>query len=459
MKVALEQETLTVTRFPGGPARTLRVWLDRLVTVADDGPRGLVLTLDDGETVRLAGLGRERAAGLRLSLEAIVADIARDAAPARDLGALAARLRDLLEAPGFSPRRWVGVLTAQAAALTASDVHIEPGDDGARVLVRRHGTLYPVGALPAAIHPRVMATLKLRAGLPSYRTDIPQEGRIEIGANGRRVDARLSVLPTVAGEKATLRLFQPALQTRELDGLGLPDAVVAGLRAALRSPGGLLLIGGPSGSGKTTTAYAALREVLRRDGDRARIAAVEDPVEAVIPGVQQMAVDRREDLTYERAVSHLLRQDVDVLMIGEIRDRETARAAVQAALTGHLTVSTLHCARAVEAFERLLELGVPRGRLAETVVAVVGQRLVRLRCDHAGAGADCPRCLGTGWDGRRPAAELVTMTPALAAALREKRSGAALAVAADGATASIGEIARAWATDALTTDEEAARCD
>ena len=460
MKVAVHQEHLTVTRFPGGEGRQRKVYFDRIAGCLVNGSGRLTLALDDGEELRLNGLRRDAAVRLAGEVNAVLADVAADRDVLPDLGALGARVAAVLDAPGYSPGRLVDLLALNAVRSEASDLHLEPRGDDVLVLLRRHGTLYPVAQLPADAYRRVLATLKLRAELPSYRHDIAQEGRLAVMVDGQHVDLRLSVLPTVAGEKANLRVFDPRVRTLGLSDLGFAGPVTEGLRELLQRRSGLLLITGPSGSGKTTTAYALLREVLRRDGDRARVAAVEDPVEAVVAGVQQVAVNEREELTYEKVISHLLRQDADVLLIGEIRDRETARAAVQAALTGHLVVSTLHCASSAEAFQRLLDLGLSRERVADTVVAVLAQRLVRLECRRADHGADsCPGCLGTGYDGRAALAELLRVSPSVASALRNKRATPELArLAAEDGLEPLATVAARWVEAGRTSREEAERC-
>jgi general secretion pathway protein E len=327
----------------------------------------------------------------------------------------------------------VADLLRRAVAARASDLHCEPGDAGLRIRLRVDGVLHDVETLPAVIAPNVIARLKVLAGLLTYRTDIPQEGAIA-GAGGAGDDIRVATFPTVRGERAVLRFLGAARQGLSLGELGFGDALADRLRALLTSPQGLLIVCGPAGSGKTTTLYAALRHILAvRPG--ASIIAVEDPVELRLDGVTQVQVEPARQLTYPVVLRSLLRQDPQVLMLGEVRDAETAHAVTEAALTGHLLLTTLHSGTPAAALVRLRELGIAPAQLTSTVHAVLAQRLLRTVCPSCGGAATtpaCPACLGSGYRGRVACAALIEMAPPLRAALLAGADVAELAAVAGG---------------------------
>lgn len=325
-------------------------------------------------------------------------------------------------------------LLERAVALRASDVHLDPGADGFRLRLRVDGRFVEEPRVDRATGLQLLGRLKVLSSLMVYRSDIPQEGRLPLP--GER-EARLAVIPTPLGEKATLRLFDPESRIAGLDDLGFDAEVVSWLRSRLARPGGLVLAVGPSGSGKTTTLYAALAEVLARRGAFCQVVTVEDPVERRLEGAVQVQVDATRDLDFASALKFLLRQDPEVILVGEIRDAETARTAVRAAMTGHLVLSSLHCGRAAEARPRLLEMGVEPWAVDLALSGVLAQRLLRLRC-AACAGAGCPECLATGCRGRTAVAEVLD---AGAAAPAHTLAGAARSLVARG----------------LTTDDEVAR--
>jgi type II secretory ATPase GspE/PulE/Tfp pilus assembly ATPase PilB-like protein len=297
---------------------------------------------------------------------------------------------------------WIDDVLSRIAAHGASDLVLDPEDDGSLAVRLRVGGLYrTIDRCPPAGAAGAIARLKALAGQPAYILDEPQDGRIDGKPFGLPGDLRAAFIPTVRGIRAALRL--PAIGVLPApDRLGLPEAVVAGLRAALRRPQGLIVVCGPTGSGKTTTIHALLAELARERADRA-ILAIEDPVERRLPGVVQVEVRPHVGLDFAAGLRAGLRQDPDVLVIGEVRDPETARIAVRTALTGHLVVTTLHCGRAVECLPRLIEMGVDRDLVVPTIAGVLAQRL--LRTVHAAcAGAGCERCQG-GYDGRMPVAD------------------------------------------------------
>lgn len=309
----------------------------------------------------------------------------------------------------------VNDLLRRAVAARASDVHFEPGAEQMRVRFRVDALLNDVDALPAAIAPNVVARLKVLAGLLTYRSDIPQEGGIPVDAGVAPYDIRVATFPTVRGERVVLRLLAERTLARRLVDLGHAPDLVARLERVLALPQGLIVVCGPAGSGKTTTLCAMLQQILATR-PALSILSVEDPVEIRIDGITQIEVAPERGLTYAVALRSLLRQDPQVLMIGEVRDAETARLVVEAALTGHLLLTSLHSGSPAEALVRLREMGLPPYQLTSTIAAVLAQRLVRTVCAACPAGAaqrECPKCLGTGYAGRTAVGHLVEMTPAL----------------------------------------------
>ncbi len=311
---------------------------------------------------------------------------------------------------------WVGELLRQARALGASDLHIDPQPDGACLRLRIHGLLEDWLEIPALWLPRLVSRIKVMAQMDLAERRLPQDGRLLEG-DGQLASIRVASLPTLYGEKLCLRLGDTGA-LHDLSSLALPAPVAEALTRALSRPDGLILITGPTGSGKTTTLYAC----LQRLNERCRhIATVEDPIERILPGINQTAIQPRIGLDFATILRALLRQDPDVLMVGEIRDRATAEMAVQASETGHLVLSTLHTGSALEALTRLRHLGVPDYLLADSVRLVLAQRLVRRLCRHCrqetsdGAVAVGCRHCHDGYDGRLGLYECVVMTPALAA--------------------------------------------
>jgi type II secretory ATPase GspE/PulE/Tfp pilus assembly ATPase PilB-like protein len=292
------------------------------------------------------------------------------------------RLRETLALPDDdSPySRALQLLLEDATAAGVSDVHLNPTLDGLEVLYRRDGVLQPQGLIDRARAERMIGKVKVLAGLLTYRRDVPQDGQIPAAEAGGKSDVRVSLFPTVHGEKAVLRFFLHDPDQFELDRLGYPPALGARLRAASRRPDGVILLTGPSGSGKTTTIYALLREIARPAGGlRRNVVTIEDPVEHAIPGLTQTQVNPAVGLTFATALRGLLRQDPQVILVGEIRDRETAHVAMEAGLTGHLVISTIHSGSAAGVAVRLLEMGVEPHVLTASLSCILAQRLARRR--------------------------------------------------------------------------------
>jgi len=273
--------------------------------------------------------------------------------------------------------RLVNSLIEGAINQRASDIHIEPQENRVRVRYRIDGVLHEVMALPTRIQSAVVSRIKIMAGMDIAEKRIPQDGRVQIKHADREIDIRISTMPTVFGEKAVLRLLDKSVALLKLDQLGFsPDNLVR-FQNLIRSAYGMLLLTGPTGSGKTTTLYAVLNELNRPEKN---IITIEDPVEYSLPGINQTGVNPKAGLTFAVGLRAILRQDPDIVMVGEIRDRETAEIAIRAANTGHLVLSTLHTNDAAGAFTRLIDMGIEPFLVASSVLGVVAQRLVRLIC-------------------------------------------------------------------------------
>jgi type II secretory ATPase GspE/PulE/Tfp pilus assembly ATPase PilB-like protein len=333
---------------------------------------------------------------------------------------LAAALQQAMA--GLDPRRaeyvvtLVDLLIAQAAAAGSSDMHLQPSEAGLEVRWRIDGVMRPVATLPSSIAPNVVARLKVMSGLLTYRFDLPQEGRIA-GATATGIERRVSTFPTLHGERVVVRLFADTGRYQRLAELGLPREVEGALAAVLQETTGAALIVGPAGSGKTTTLYACLREVLDRSAGQRSVVSLEDPIEVAVPGVAQSQVNPVAGFDLARGLKSLVRQDPEVIAIGEIRDPDSAGTAFEAALTGQLVLSTFHAGSAAEAVGRLLDMGLEPYVLRSGLRAVLFQRLVRRLCSCARPVADpaawlglpvrqacgptgCDACQGSGYHGR-----------------------------------------------------------
>lgn len=370
----------------------------------------------------------------------------------------------------------------------ASDVHLVP--DAHRLLMqwRIDGVLHSIAGFDADLIPRIVARLKVLAGLLTYRTDMPQEGRISAGLSA--VDAegevRVTTFPTLFGEKAAVRLFADNEQLQLVSDLGLPEDTESELQRLLHATSGVILLTGPSGSGKTTTVYACLREIVRRFGEARGLMTLEDPIEVMVPGVTQSQVRMNVGFDLATGLRAMMRQDPDVIMVGEIRDPETAEAAFQAALTGHLVLTTFHAGSSVEAVARLLDMGIEPYLLRSTLQAVVCQRLLRRACpacqtppdrttisgntddsvesiNNSGAveapSRTCPACGDLRYNGRFVTAELLNPNqPEIAKAIMDRIDARSLqSVANDGGMITLRQRAEDAAQQGLTWQEEVFR--
>ncbi len=296
-------------------------------------------------------------------------------------------------------------ILAAAQDSSASDIHLLPSANGLEVLFRIDGVLQPITTFATEIAPNIVARLKVRAELLTYRTDVPQEGRIRAktstGNNQSEVEMRVSTFPTLHGERAVVRLFAGSDRFQRIEDLGLPADITAELIGLLQKPSGALIATGPAGSGKTTTIYACLRELAYSCEDqspagkiRRNLVSLEDPIEVAIDGVSQSQIGERADLDLATALRFLMRQDPEVIMVGEIRDPETAEAALRASLTGHLLLTTFHAGSAAEAVGRLLDMGIEPYLLRSGLLAIISQHLARQLCSCRRAVKDAGDTLG-----------------------------------------------------------------
>jgi len=349
-----------------------------------------------------------------------------------------------MESPDHAAPQILEELVHQAERAVASDIHLQLIGREADVSFRLDGVINPVTRLPQPVAERVFGRIKYLARLKTYQDSLPQDGRIDKGDLHTQTDLRVSTYPTVTGEKIVLRLFQEAV-IPALEDLGLPADLAAGLKKFLKRSTGLLLLTGPAGSGKTTTIYACLQELTRTGGRH--VISVEDPVERIVPGVMQTEVNEARGLTYAQAARHLLRQDPEVLVVGEIRDEETAQQVVRAALTGHLVISTLHAGSCRGVMDRLCMLCPDPSAVLTAVECLLNQRLLRRLCP-ACQGAGCGDCLQTGYRGRQPAAESFRLSETTRAAFRLEGSGVIQP------RPSLAEVAREMVRNKVTTQQE-----
>ena len=390
---------------------------------------------------------------------------------------------DLLDSEDEAPViNFINRLIAEAAVRGASDIHIEPYESAILVRMRVDGILQELARLPARVGPMIVSRIKVMARLDIAERRVPQDGRISVTRGGKALDVRVSTLPARSGERVVLRILDRDQADIQLQDMGMPPAVLERLTGALREPNGIILVTGPTGSGKTTTLYAGLR--LLNDGAR-NVLTVEDPVEYAIDGIGQTQVNTKVGMTFATGLRAILRQDPDVVMVGEIRDFETAETAIQASLTGHLVLSTVHTNDAIGAIVRLRDLGVEPFLLASALRLVLAQRLVRRLCPScrveqpalpevarrlglpaqsrlfSSAPSGCPTCKGTGYQGRIGVFEAVPVDDDVRRLILAGASEDELAAHAYGKSSSASQGLRAAAArlvaEGQTTAEEALR--
>jgi type IV pilus assembly protein PilB len=406
-----------------------------------------VLTIDDigmmtGRRVRPAAASVE---DLNLLLQRLarmdesIEDLADEEAEESEEGAASGLLVD--EADSDAPIiKLVHSIVAQAIQQGASDIHVNPEEGDTRVLFRVDGVLMPAATVKRKMAAGVVSRIKILADLDISERRVPQDGRFALTVDGRRVDIRVVTLPLVYGEGAVMRILDKSVVVDGLESLGMQPAELDRFSAAVQRPNGAVLVTGPTGSGKSTTLYAALHVV--NDGERS-ILTIEDPVEQRIPGVKQMQIAPKAGVTFDVGLRSMLRADPDVIMVGEIRDRETAHIAVEAALTGHMVLSTLHTRDAPSALGRLIDMGIEPFLVSSAVDCIVAQRLVRALCQHCKqpqsvpdsvreeyglSGAElfepvgCSRCSGSGYRGRVGLYEVMTVSERIRTLILEHAS-------------------------------------
>ena len=373
-------------------------------------------------------------------------------------------VEDLLEAANDAPIiRMLNALLTQAAKDGASDIHIEPYERSSTVRFRVDGTLREVVQPNKALHAALISRLKIMAELDIAEKRLPQDGRISLRIGGRAIDVRVSTLPSAHGERAVLRLLDKTESKFTLESLGMSGDVLARFDQLIAQPHGIVLVTGPTGSGKTTTLYASLGRI---DTSTTNVLTVEDPVEYELPGIGQTQVNARIELTFAKALRAILRQDPDVIMIGEIRDYETAQIAIQASLTGHLVLATLHTNDAPSAVTRLTDFGVEPYLLSSSLLGVLAQRLVRKLCPVC-KGADaqgrwrpvgCAACDHTGYKGRTGVYELMVADDRIRSLIHSRAAESQLFVAAEAAgLRSMREDGERLVAEGITSLEEVMR--
>ncbi|MGA2750339.1 MAG: GspE/PulE family protein [Verrucomicrobiota bacterium] len=367
-------------------------------------------------------------------------EVAREAAEAVATGAAA----DLEKAANVTPIvRFVNLVLYQAVQDRASDIHFEPFEDEFKIRYRVDGALYEMSPPPKHLALPVISRLKVMASLDISERRVPQDGRISMNIAGRNIDLRVSTLPTQFGESVVLRVLDRAAVNLDIKALGFPKAVFDYISEAIQQPNGILVVTGPTGCGKTTTLYSCLRAV---NSIESKLLTIEDPVEYDIEGIMQVAVNEGVGMTFGKALRAFLRQDPDVIMLGEMRDLETSQIAIQASLTGHLVLSTLHTNDAPGAVTRLIDMGVEPFLISSTLMAVLGQRLVRTICKKCRTpfeptetqlsllnlsphdvgdkvfyyGRGCAACNDTGYRGRRGIFELLVASEPIRLLVNER---------------------------------------
>ena len=389
---------------------------------------------------------------------------------------------DLLDVASRAPViKLVNLMLLEAVKRRASDLHVQPYEDKLVVRIRVDGVLHDVFSPPKALQEEIVSRIKVMGGMNIAERRLAQDGRATVEVGDRLVDLRIATLPTSFGERAVLRLLDKGLRLYRLAELGMPAGVMEEFRGLIQRDHGILLVTGPTGSGKSTTLYAALQEI---NSKQLNVLTLEDPIEYRLEGISQTQVSDRRGMTFAGGLRHVLRQDPDVIMVGEIRDAETARMAIQSALTGHLVFSTLHTNDAAGAVARMLDLGVEPYLLASSLLAVLAQRLVRKVCPDCGReytpageelaaikasnpaaavgrlvrGAGCDGCLGTGYRERIGIFELLAVTePIRELILQAPRASAIKAAAIADGMRTLWADGVAKAIEGITTLDEVAR--
>ncbi|MFZ4756594.1 MAG: type II secretion system ATPase GspE, partial [Burkholderiaceae bacterium] len=375
------------------------------------------------------------------------------------------KIEDLLETEDDAPIiRMINALLTQAARDGASDIHIEPFESYSLVRFRVDGALRDVVRPKRELHAALVSRIKIMASLDIAEKRLPQDGRITLRIGGRPVDVRVSTLPTGHGERAVLRLLEKDAGRLDLGRLGMAPGTLAAFDKLVHQPHGIVLVTGPTGSGKTTTLYSALARI---DSTTVNVMTVEDPIEYDLEGIGQTQVNARIDMTFAKALRSILRQDPDVIMIGEIRDLETAQIAVQASLTGHLVLATLHTNDAVSAVTRLIDMGVEPFLLSSSLLGIGAQRLVRKLCPQCRQpdpitkgwrAVGCLACNKTGYSGRTGIYELLVVDDEVRALVhRNAGEGEIRGSAVRNGMQTMRDDGQRWVQAGITSQDEVVR--
>ena len=414
--------------------------------------------------------------GRKNSSESVMEDI-KDFVDMESAAADLEETSDLLDSEDDAPIiRLLNAILAESLKENASDIHIEPYEKESLVRFRLDGVLSTVLKPSSQITPLLISRIKVMSKLDIAEKRLPQDGRMTVKLGGRSIDLRISTMPSSHGERVVMRLLDKDAGKLQVDDLGMPSETSAQLDDLIRRPHGIILVTGPTGSGKTTTLYAGLQQMDRQGRN---IMTVEDPVEYDLPGISQTQINLRAGMTFARGLKAILRQDPDVILIGEIRDGETAEIATQSSLTGHLVLSTLHTNTAAGAITRLQDLGVDSFLLASTIRGILSQRLLRKLCPHCKRPSEpnefnrgllklkpgqkvfeangCEKCNSTGYAGRQALFELVTVDSSLQTLIHENAGEIELEAKIREQVPSIREAGFGLVRDGLTTIEEVLR--
>ncbi len=414
--------------------------------------------------------------GRKNSSESVMEDI-KDFVDMESAAADLEETSDLLDSEDDAPIiRLLNAILAESLKENASDIHIEPYEKESLVRFRLDGVLSTVLKPSSQITPLLISRIKVMSKLDIAEKRLPQDGRMTVKLGGRSIDLRISTMPSSHGERVVMRLLDKDAGKLQVDDLGMPSETSAQLDDLIRRPHGIILVTGPTGSGKTTTLYAGLQQMDRQGRN---IMTVEDPVEYDLPGISQTQINLRAGMTFARGLKAILRQDPDVILIGEIRDGETAEIATQSSLTGHLVLSTLHTNTAAGAITRLQDLGVDSFLLASTIRGILSQRLLRKLCPHCKRPSEpnefnrgllklkpgqkvfeangCEKCNSTGYAGRQALFELVTVDSSLQTLIHKNAGEIELEAKIREQVPSIREAGFGLARDGLTTIEEVLR--
>lgn len=441
--------------------------IDSLAVVGKNGGRSrfVQLRLKNEASVEVGPLASLPAENLKRQIDEIIApQVLREENPC-PVGEIEGQAAALMDSWGANMRKTLSFLLRQAVLHQVSDLVLEPEAGSLGLYFKKDGLLIRVAGLTPPLGERLVNCVKACSGLLTYRRDRVQEGRLTQDFPGGSQDLRVSVMPSERGERISVRFFQALTAKPRLEDLGFSGDILVHLGEVIKKPTGLFIFSGPAGAGKTTTLYALLQALRDHRGHLTSIVTLEDPVECRFEGLTQIQVDPRGELTFVGGVRACLRQDPGVIMIGEVRDRETAQAAIQAALTGHLVLTSLHAGSAVEAVIRYLELGGQPEFLASAVGGVLNQRLIRTVCpfcrdSEAGAGQTrgCPGCFHSGFSGRTVMAEYLPLDGDLKALIsRGLKTEDLRQAAAERGLVSLGESAARLVSTQVTTREEVER--